>query len=87
MGMALKAVLLDAAEQRFHLAFVVNVFGKDVFVGGFARRAVNEEEVAVVVGRVQLAEEVPPLVHLAAGARTALRAVRASNRSPAVRRD
>ena len=81
----LEAVFLDAAEQGVHLPLVVDVFGEDVFVRRLARRAVDEQVVALAVRAVQLAQKVPPLVLLTPACRGRARAARGSNRRPAGR--
>ena len=51
---------LDEAEGLFHLSFVVNIFGKDIFVDRVSRRAMHVE-VSVAADRSgQLAQKVPP---------------------------
>ena len=50
VGVALKARTLHQREEPLHLALVVNVVGKDIFVEGIASGAVNEHAVGVEMG-------------------------------------
>lgn len=63
-----EAVLIDFAEQDFHLAGVVHVLREDVFIGWVARRTVDEFIVAVLDEPWQFPEEVPPGVDLGGAA-------------------
>ena len=54
-------MVLDQAEDLFHLPLIVDVLGKDVFVERIAGRTVHVQEAVLAAVARQLAQEVPPL--------------------------
>src|SRR5262249_20647730 len=62
MRVALEAVFLHPAVNLLHLADGVNILRKDVLVDRVARRAVDVEDVAVLVRSRQIAQELPALL-------------------------
>src|ERR1051325_567256 len=62
VSMALEAIFFDQRKDAIHFALVVDVFGKDVFVEGIARGAVNEEMAVFLVGARPFGQEFPALL-------------------------
>ena len=68
--MALKAIALHAGVNLLHLAYAINVLGKNVLVDGIAGRAVDVQHVVFFVRARQITEEFPALLrNLAIGDR------------------
>ena len=57
--MALKAIAIDQGEDAFHLALVVDVFGKNVLVERVAGRSVDEEVAVFAEAARPIGEELP----------------------------
>ena len=85
MSMTLKTITPDKLEEPFHLAMVVDVFGKNVFAQRVARRAVNEKVRPDTVGAGQFTEKFPAAL-IVVSIRRATRAVPASRKWPVPRR-
>ena len=72
MGVTLESELLNEREDLFQFSPVVDILGKNVFVQRIARRAMHEQELAILVIPRQLAEEVPSAMPIGSAAATVL---------------